>query len=95
LDHPSPPIVNLHISCIFQLLPAQAKPYRYTEITDSGLYIRVGGIFRRADFVAYDKDVLLNRKPVASIADPVIRFHHAITLPRLQLFQRRAEIGAA
>lgn len=24
-----------------------------------------------------------------SIADPVIRFHHAITLPRLQIFQRR------
>jgi AAA+ ATPase superfamily predicted ATPase len=47
-------------------------------------------VLRRAGFVAYDEDVLLNRKPVVSIADPVIRFHHAITLPRLQLFQRRS-----
>ena len=47
------------------------------------------GVLRRAGFVAYDEDVLLNRKPVVSIADPVIRFHHAITLPRLQVFQRR------
>ncbi len=46
-------------------------------------------VLRRAGFVAYDEDMLLNRKPVVSIADPVIRFHHAITLPRLQLFQRR------
>ncbi|HET9970979.1 MAG TPA: ATP-binding protein [Streptosporangiaceae bacterium] len=47
------------------------------------------GVLRRAGFVAYDEDMLLNRKPVVSIADPVIRFHHAITLPRLQVFQRR------
>jgi uncharacterized protein len=46
-------------------------------------------VLRRAGFVAYDEDMLLNRKPVVSIADPVIRFHHAVTLPRLQLFQRR------
>jgi uncharacterized protein len=46
-------------------------------------------VLRRAGFVAYDEDVLLNRKPVISIADPVIRFHHTITLPRLQIFQRR------
>jgi uncharacterized protein len=47
------------------------------------------GVLRRAGFVAYDEDMLLNRKPVVSIADPVIRFHHTITLPRLQVFQRR------
>jgi hypothetical protein len=47
------------------------------------------GVLRRAGFVAYDEDMLLNRKPVVSIADPVIRFHHTITLPRLQIFQRR------
>ncbi|HEY6315107.1 MAG TPA: helix-turn-helix domain-containing protein [Streptosporangiaceae bacterium] len=46
-------------------------------------------VLRRAGFVAYDEDMLLNRKPVVSIADPVIRFHHTITLPRLQVFQRR------
>lgn len=47
------------------------------------------GVLRRAGFIAYDEDVLLKRRPVVSIADPVIRFHHTITLPRLQLFQRR------
>jgi AAA+ ATPase superfamily predicted ATPase len=47
------------------------------------------GVLRRAGFIAYDEDVLLRRKPVVSIADPIIRFHHTITLPRLQLFQRR------
>jgi AAA+ ATPase superfamily predicted ATPase len=47
------------------------------------------GVLRRAGFVAYDEDMLFNRKPVVSIADPVIRFHHTITLPRLQVFQRR------
>ncbi len=31
----------------------------------------------------------MNRRPIFSIADPVIRFHHVITIPRLQLFQRR------
>lgn len=47
------------------------------------------GVLRRAGFIAYDEDMLLKRKPVVSIADPVIRFHHTITLPRLQIFQRR------
>ncbi len=47
------------------------------------------GVLRRAGFAAYDEDMLLNRRPVVSIADPVIRFHHTITLPRLQIFQRR------
>jgi hypothetical protein len=47
------------------------------------------GVLRRAGFLDYDEDVLLQRKPVVSIGDPVIRFHHTITLPRLQLFQRR------
>jgi AAA+ ATPase superfamily predicted ATPase len=47
------------------------------------------GVLRRAGFVGYDEDMLRNRKPVVSIADPVIRFHHAITLPRLQVFQHR------
>lgn len=47
------------------------------------------GVLRRAGFIAYDEDMLLKRKPIVSIADPVIRFHHTITLPRLQIFQRR------
>lgn len=53
------------------------------------------GVLRQAGFVGYDEDMLLNRKPVVSIADPVIRFHHTITLPRLQLFQRRGRAAAA
>ncbi|MBO0802473.1 MAG: ATP-binding protein [Nocardiopsaceae bacterium] len=51
-------------------------------------------VLRRAGFVGYDEDMLFNRKPVVSIADPVIRFHHTITLPRLQLFQRRGRAAA-
>lgn len=47
------------------------------------------GVLRRAGFIGYDEDMLMKRKPVVSIADPVIRFHHTITLPRLQIFQRR------
>lgn len=46
-------------------------------------------VLRRAGFVDIDHDMLLNRKPVVSIADPVMRFHEVVTLPRLQLFQRR------
>lgn len=53
------------------------------------------GVLRRSGFVGYDEDMLLNRKPIVSIADPVIRFHHTITLPRLQLFQRRDRTAAA
>jgi uncharacterized protein len=53
------------------------------------------GVLRRAGFLGYDEDVLLNLKPVVSIADPVIRFHHTITLPRLQLFQRRGRAAQA
>lgn len=53
------------------------------------------GVLRRAGFLGYDEDVLLNLKPIVSIADPVIRFHHTITLPRLQLFQRRGRAAQA
>jgi hypothetical protein len=53
------------------------------------------GVLRRAGFVGYDEDMLLNKKPVVTIADPVMRFHHTITLPRLQLFQRRGRAAAA
>ncbi|NEE01115.1 AAA family ATPase [Phytoactinopolyspora halotolerans] len=45
---------------------------------------------RRAGFISYDEDMLRERKPIVSIADPVMRFHHTITLPRLQIFQRRS-----
>lgn len=37
----------------------------------------------------HDRDILVNRKPIIDIADPVMRFHHVITIPRLQYFQRR------
>ncbi|MQA97819.1 MAG: ATPase [Streptosporangiales bacterium] len=53
------------------------------------------GVLRRAGFLAYDEDLLVARKPVVSIADPVMRFHHAITRPRLQLFQRPARAAQA
>jgi AAA+ ATPase superfamily predicted ATPase len=52
-------------------------------------------VLRRAGFITHDQDALFNRKPVISIADPVMRFHHTITIPRLQLFQRRNMAGRA
>jgi len=45
-------------------------------------------VLRRAGFIAYDEDMLRARKPIISIADPIMRFHHTITIPRLQVFQR-------
>lgn len=52
-------------------------------------------VLRRAGFVAYEQDALVNRKPVVSIADPILRFHHTITIPRLQFFQRRTMVARA
>lgn len=53
------------------------------------------GVLRRAGFIAQDEDLLTARKPIVSIADPIMRFHHTITLPRLQLFQRPAQAPRA
>jgi hypothetical protein len=46
-------------------------------------------IMKAAAFVRYDQDVLLQRKPVITVADPVVRFHDLIVRPNLVDFERR------
>lgn len=43
----------------------------------------------RGEHAGQDRGETAARFTVVSIADPVIQFHHTITLPRLQIFQRR------
>lgn len=47
---------------------------------------------RDAGFIRYDQDMLHQRKPVITVADPIVRFHHLIVRPRLaELEQRNTE----
>lgn len=46
-------------------------------------------IMRDAEFIRYDQDILLQRRPTISIADPVIRFHNLIVRPNLNAFELR------
>ncbi|MGH3544603.1 MAG: AAA family ATPase, partial [Mycobacteriales bacterium] len=48
---------------------------------------------RDAGFIRYDQDILLQRHPVITVADPVVRFHNLIVRPNLAEFELRA--GAA
>jgi hypothetical protein len=41
------------------------------------------GIMRDAQFVRYDQDLLLQRRPVITVADPAVRFHNLIVKPNL------------
>lgn len=50
--------------------------------------LRTAGLVRRAD------DVLLQRRARLSIADPIVRFHMLITLPRLPEFEERRALDA-
>lgn len=47
------------------------------------------GIMKAAAFVRYDQDLLLQRKPVITVADPVVRFHDLIVRPNLVDFELR------
>jgi AAA+ ATPase superfamily predicted ATPase len=42
----------------------------------------------RAGFVDRDEDLLRQRRPVLRIADPILRFHHAVVRPALDRFER-------
>ena len=41
-------------------------------------------------FVVRDDDVLLQRRPVLRLADPIVRFHQLVVAPRLASFEERA-----
>ncbi|MEV6172871.1 ATP-binding protein [Streptomyces sp. NPDC051954] len=46
-------------------------------------------IMKAAAFIRYDQDLLLQRKPVITVADPVVRFHDLIVRPNLVDFEMR------
>lgn len=49
-------------------------------------------IMRDAAFLRYDQDLLLQRRPVITVADPAVRFHNLIVAPNLaELELREAE----
>ncbi|GAA4906258.1 hypothetical protein LX16_3384 [Stackebrandtia albiflava] len=47
------------------------------------------GIMRDAAFLRYEQDMLLQRKPVITVADPVVRFHNLIVRPQLAALEAR------
>ncbi|MFF7000000.1 ATP-binding protein [Streptomyces sp. NPDC008313] len=46
-------------------------------------------IMKAAAFVRYEQDMLLQRKPVITVADPIVRFHDLIVRPNLIDFELR------
>ncbi|RZB17229.1 ATPase [Streptomyces sp. F001] len=46
-------------------------------------------IMKAAAFVRYDQDLLLQRKPLITVADPIVRFHDLIVRPNLVDFEMR------
>ncbi|MER5443363.1 hypothetical protein [Streptomyces sp. NPDC002790] len=40
-------------------------------------------------FLVKDEDLLLQRRPVLRLADPVVRLHQLVTVPRLAAFEER------
>ncbi len=47
-----------------------------------------------AGFVVRDEDVLLQRRAVLSLADPIVRFHEVVIAPRLAAFEDRDAANA-
>ncbi len=47
-----------------------------------------------AGFVCKDDDVLLQRRPTLTIADPIVRFHELVVNPRLVAFEERRAMQA-
>ena len=44
-------------------------------------------VLERAGFVRRDEDLLLSKRPLIRIADPYLRFHHAVVRPDLARFE--------
>ena len=44
---------------------------------------------QEAGFVVADEDMLRQRRPIYRLADPIVRFHHAVTRPDLARFEDR------
>ncbi|MGH7883576.1 MAG: AAA family ATPase, partial [Candidatus Dormibacteraceae bacterium] len=46
-------------------------------------------LMRSAGFIQHDHDLLLQRRPVITLADPIVRFHQLVIRPNLEDFQLR------
>ncbi|MBQ1092641.1 ATP-binding protein [Streptomyces sp. B93] len=46
-------------------------------------------VMKAAAFIRYEQDLLLQRKPVITVADPIVRFHDLIVRPNLVDFEMR------
>jgi uncharacterized protein len=46
-------------------------------------------VMRDGGFIRYDQDLLLQRRPVITVADPVVRFHNLVVKPNLLDFEMR------
>jgi len=47
------------------------------------------GIMRDGGFIRYDQDILLQRRPVITVADPAVRFHNLVVQPNLLELEMR------
>lgn len=47
------------------------------------------GVMRDGGFIRYEQDLLWQRKPIITVADPIVRFHHLVVLPHLIDFEAR------
>lgn len=47
------------------------------------------GIMRAGGFIRYDQDILLQRRPVITVADPAVRFHNLVVQPNLLELEMR------
>jgi uncharacterized protein len=47
------------------------------------------GVLTTSGFLLKDEDLLLQRRPVLRLADPVVRLHQLVTAPRLAAFEER------
>lgn len=45
-------------------------------------------------FLVKDEDLLLQRRPVLRLADPIVRLHQLVTVPRLAAFEERKAASA-
>jgi uncharacterized protein len=46
-------------------------------------------VMRHGGFLRHDQDLLLQRRPVITVADPVVKFHNLVIRPNLLDFEMR------
>lgn len=61
---------------------------------DTGTLTYHLNVMRDGGFIRYDQDLLLQRRPVITVADPVVKFHNLVVKPNLLDFEmRNAELA--